>query len=383
MNRIGLTRLGRRSAVALAFAIAALPAGGVRAAEMIGNCELFGTKGEFPFTPAQAGQLTVEANLPAPGWWNGDTPDTIKDGYEYCMAANIAIAPASTRSKVVNVAWDALVAGQTKDFDLALSQISITEERKKVVDFSVPYFSSDIGVMVKNGTKVDSASMKDLRIGVQQATTGADFVDKVLKPKQPAKVYPDTPSMFTALQAGQIDAAMTDTAIILGQAAVSNGGFAVVGQYSTGETYGAIYPKGSANETAIDKIIQAMKADGTLDKLSAQYLAATWAPILRRCPTSRHDGRRRSLEAARRGAGQPSSRGHAANAGSGAPQGAPSQPEAAKLLNVGRRTVRRARTVLDMGAPELVKAVETGEIKLGSAAVLATAPMADPGSRVL
>ena len=53
---------------------------------------------------------------------------------------------------VVNVAWDALVAGQTKDFDLALSEISITDERKKVVDFSVPYFNSDIGVLVKKGT---------------------------------------------------------------------------------------------------------------------------------------------------------------------------------------------------------------------------------------
>ena len=275
MNRTGL-RIGRRGVLGLAFAIAMLAAGGVQAAEMIGNCELYGNQGEAAFTPARAGQLTVEVNLPAPGWWNGDTPDTIKDGYEYCMAANIAHRAGLDKVKVVNVAWDALVAGQTKDFDLALSQISITDERKKVVDFSVPYFSSDIGVMVKTGTQLDSAAMKHQRIGVQQATTGADFVANVLQPDTPAKVFPDTPSMFTALQAGQIDAAMTDTAIVLGQAAVSNGGFEVVGQYATGETYGAIYPKGSPNEQAIDKIIEAMKADGTLDQLSAKYLAATW-----------------------------------------------------------------------------------------------------------
>ncbi len=276
MNKTRLTRPERRGALALAFAIAALAAGGAQAAEMIGNCELYGKKGEFPFTPAQAGQLSVEVNLPAPGWWNGDTPETIQDGYEYCMAANIAHRAGLDKVKVINVAWDALVAGQTRDFDLALSQISITDERKKVVDFSVPYFSSDIGVMVKAGTKVASAAMKDQRIGVQQATTGADFVANVLKPKTPAKVFPDTPSMFTALQAGQIDAAMTDTAIVLGQAAVSNGTFEVVGQYSTGETYGAIYPKGSPNEKVIDQIIEALQADGTLDKLAAKYLAATW-----------------------------------------------------------------------------------------------------------
>jgi polar amino acid transport system substrate-binding protein len=273
MNRRStLCALGGAFALAVAMALAG-PAG---AADMIGNCELTGQKGSIPFTPARPGQLTVEVNLPGAGWWNGDTPETIKDGYEYCMAANIAHRAGLDKVQVVNVAWDALVAGQTKNFDLALSQISITDERKKVVDFSVPYFSSDIGVMVKKGTKVDSASIKGLRIGVQQATTGADFVDQKLKPTTPAKVFPDTPSMFTALQAGQIDVAMTDTAIVLGQAAVSNGLFEVVGQYSTGETYGALYPKGSPNEAAIDKIITALINDNTLKQLAAKYLAAAW-----------------------------------------------------------------------------------------------------------
>ena len=62
----------------------------------------------------------------------------------------------------------------------------------KVVDFSVPYFSSDIGVLVKKGTDVDSSKIKGLRIGVQQATTGAMFVDEKLQPTTPAKVFPDT-----------------------------------------------------------------------------------------------------------------------------------------------------------------------------------------------
>ncbi len=262
------------SALATALMLAAAPV--ATAADMIGNCELTGEKGSIPLTPAVAGQLTVETSLPAPGWWNGDTPETIADGYEYCMAANIAHRAGFDKLEVVNVAWDALVAGQTKDFDLSLSQISITEDRKKVVDFSVPYFSSDIGVLAKKGTKVDEVSIKDMRIGVQQATTGADFVDQKLKPKTPASVYPDTPSMFTALQAGQIDVAMTDTAIVLGQAAESKGIFDVVGQYATGETYGALYPKGSPNAKTLDTIIENLIADGTLKALSAKYLTDTW-----------------------------------------------------------------------------------------------------------
>jgi polar amino acid transport system substrate-binding protein len=261
-------------ALAVTLGTAAIPT--AQAAEMIGNCEVSGQKGQFSMTPAVPGQLTVEVNLPAPGFWNGDTPDTIKDGFEYCMAANIAHRLGLDKVQVVNVAWDALVAGQTKNYDLALSQASITEERKKVVDFSVPYFSSDAGVLVKKGTAVDEDSIKKMQLGVQQATTGASFIDGTLKPEKPAKVFPDTTSMFTALMANQVDVAMTDTAIVLSQAAESNGRFEVVGQYKTGESYGAIYPKGSPNAGTLDQVIQSLLDDGTVKKLAGTYLADAW-----------------------------------------------------------------------------------------------------------
>ena len=270
-----MTMKGNALGAALVGAALALGAQ-AQAADMIGNCELYGMKGEASITPAIPGQLTVEVNLPAPGFWNGDTPESIKDGFEYCLAANIAHRLGLDKVGVVNVAWDALVAGQTRNYDLALSQASITDERKKVVDFSVPYFASDAGVLVKKGNTVDAQSIKAKRIGVQQATTGAAFVDAKLKPETPPKVFPDTPSMFTALMANQVDAAMTDTAIVLSQAAASNGKVEVVGQYTTGESYGGIYPKGSANAAALDKVIQSLLDDGTVKKLASKYLAEAW-----------------------------------------------------------------------------------------------------------
>ena len=122
----------------------------------IGNCDVVGPKGSIPIaSPAKAGQLTVEVSLPAPIWWNGDTPEAIKDGMEYCLAAEIAYRAGFEKVEVVNVGWDPLVTGQTSGFDLAMSEISITDERKKVVDFSVPYFSSDIGVL----TRTDKAEI--------------------------------------------------------------------------------------------------------------------------------------------------------------------------------------------------------------------------------
>lgn len=269
-----------RFGVALAaFTALATLSGLAQAADKIGNCEVTGKKGAYSITPAIPGQLTYETNLPAPGWNNGDTPETIKDGYEYCLAANVAWRLGLDKVVIKNVDFDALVAGQTKDFDIALSQISITDKRKEVVQFSVPYFDSDVGVLAKKGKKVASGDMKGLRIGVQQGTTGADFIADTVKPKTPAKVFPDTPAMFTALMANQIDVAITDTAIVVPQAATSGGKQVVVGQYSTGEKYGALFPKGSANAAVIDKVLAELVAEGVTKKLEAKYLSADMSKI--------------------------------------------------------------------------------------------------------
>ena len=258
------------AAALLAFSIPA------SAANMIGNCEVTGEKGSIPIaTPAKAGQLTVEVSLPAPIWWNGDTPEAIKDGMEYCMAAEIAWRAGYDKLEVVNVGWDALIAGQTSDFDLAMSEISITDDRKKIHDFSVPYFSSDIGVLVRKDAPVDEKSIKTAKIGVQQATTGAAFVQDKLGITD-VQVYPDQGDMFAALRAGQTDVAVTDTSIVLAEVVANPDKVEVVGQYKTGESYGAIYPKGNANNPTLDKIIQSMIDDGTVKKLGATYLAAAW-----------------------------------------------------------------------------------------------------------
>ncbi len=269
-------RLGARSiAGSLIFSAMllgmALPAN----AEKIGNCEVTGTKGSDPIKPVVPGQLTVQTTLPAPAWWNGDSPDTMKDGYEYCMAVDMAYRAGLDKVKVVKVSFDALVAAQNKDFDIALAEISITDKRKKVVDFSTPYFDSDIGVAIKQGTKYTPETVKDLRIGVMQGTTDANFVAQKLHPKE-VKVFSDTGVLSTALMSNQIDAALHDTSIMLGVATNSHGMIEVPYQYSTGESYGALHPKGSPNEAVFNKMIADMKKDGTLAALSKKYLADAW-----------------------------------------------------------------------------------------------------------
>jgi polar amino acid transport system substrate-binding protein len=258
-----------------AVAVMALAAP-VAAADMIGNCEVSGAKGAVPIAaPAKAGQLTVAVSLPAPIWWNGDTPESVKDGMEYCMAAEIAWRAGFDKMEVVNVGWDAMISGQTSGWDLVMSEISITEERKKVHDFSIPYFNSGMAILTRADAPVDPKNIKAAKVGVQQGTTGAAFAAEKLGVAEP-QVYDDQGSMFAGLRAGQIDAAITDTSITLAEEVATGGKSVVIGQYNTGESYGAIYPKGNANNATLDKIMQSMIDDGTIGKLGGKYLASAW-----------------------------------------------------------------------------------------------------------
>ena len=111
---------------------------------------------------------------------------------------------------------------------------------------------------------------------MQQATTGAAFATDKLGLTN-VQIYPDQGDMFTALRAGQIDAAMTDTSIVLAEEE-EHGRKVTWWSASTrpARAYGAIYEKGSANTATIDKIIQSMIDDGTMSKLGDKYLAAVW-----------------------------------------------------------------------------------------------------------
>ena len=225
---------------------------------------------------ADKGDLKVATSLPAPGIWTGDTPDTIKGGFEYDLAKDIAKKLGYSGVKVSNVSFDALVAGKVKDFDMALSQVSITPERAKVVSFSTPYFRSDNGIMVQKGVKVrDAAAARKLKWGVQTGTTQQAFLKDQLKVTSKPRVYQETSQMFAALQAGQVDAVMTDTSILLAQAAQPGSTFDVVGQFKTNTgLYGALFPKGSKLRAPVNKAIKSLKADGTLDQLIQTNLVA-------------------------------------------------------------------------------------------------------------
>lgn len=247
-----------------------------------GNCAPTGEAGSISLTTAEPDTLIVATVLPNPGWWNGTSPEETKDGFEYCVAANIAHRAGLKHLKVMNLAWDQLISGAATGYDIAMASASATDERRKVFDFSQNYFSANLGVATKVGADVTAENLKTKRIGVVQGNLGADWVINSLQPTAEVSQFPGGPELLGAIMADQVDAIMTDTTLLLTGIAATGGALEVVGQYNTGWGVNVITPKGSVNTPAVDAAVGEMVADGTLNTLSTTYLT----PLFGKDPNS-------------------------------------------------------------------------------------------------
>lgn len=237
-----------------------------------GDCEVTGTAGEYTLETKAEGMLLMKADLPSLGWYNGDKVEDIRSGFDFCLLVNIAHRAGIDNVKLQMASFDGLVAGKAGDMDLSLNQITITDERKKVMDFSDPYFQSTAGILVKKGSTVSEATLAKSHLGVKQGTVGQLLVSDTIKPTKAPAVFPGDSEMQAGVLAGSVDAGIQDLSIVLGAAMQSKGKLEVVGQILTDEAYGIMMEKGSPNLATINKILADLTADGTLDKLSAAYL---------------------------------------------------------------------------------------------------------------
>jgi polar amino acid transport system substrate-binding protein len=219
--------------------------------------------------------LTVGTELPAPPFWIGDDYDSITGGFEVDLAKEIAKQLNVPNVKFVEMPFTGLVAGQRCRCDIDFSQVTITDDRAKVVKFTTPYFEANQGILVKKGTNVSSmADAKALRWGAQTNTTGASYIADTIKPATEAQIFDRTVDAFQALNAGQIDAVLLDTPIVLG--AVENKqvrNAEVVGRFKTGEVYAAVLNRGSGNLEAFNTVIRQLESEGFVDQLYRKYFA--------------------------------------------------------------------------------------------------------------
>ncbi|MEP7204295.1 MAG: transporter substrate-binding domain-containing protein, partial [Ilumatobacteraceae bacterium] len=217
--------------------------------------------------PVKPGVLSVVTSLPSPNFWGTSKaevdPDLIQSGIEYDMG-NMIASWCGLKMEFRNEGFDALVAGQIdpNSYDITLSQVTIRDDRAKVVDLGVGYFQADQGLLVNKGTTVTSwDDMKKLTIGVQASTTAEFYITTDEKPGwklDNVKSFPDLASAYAALSAEQVDGILIDTPINLGQAAQSDGKQEVVVQFKTGDVYGALFGKGNGKKEIFDPVIQSM-----------------------------------------------------------------------------------------------------------------------------
>jgi polar amino acid transport system substrate-binding protein len=262
---VGGKLLALALALILSLALAACGGGGDEAGGTTA------TAGPSGFRTRSPGILTVATELPNPPFVLGDDLDHLKGGFEVDMVDEIAERLGVERVEWVGFPFTMLVAGSRCPCDFAVNGVSILPDRQQRVDFSSPYFTANQGVLVRKGTAVTGvADARQLHFGVQEATSGAAYLERTLKPMKPPRAFGSTTAAFTALRAGQVDAVMSDVPIVV-DAAATYPGLAVVGQFKTDEQYGAVLAKGSPNTRPLSRVIDQLRDDGVLDQLFQKY----------------------------------------------------------------------------------------------------------------
>jgi polar amino acid transport system substrate-binding protein len=239
------------------------------------------------------GKLTIATSQPAYAPWVEDNKPQSGKGFEAAVAYAVADKLGFSKSDVVWVRddFDKSIAPGPKDFDLNLQQFSITDERKKAVDFSSPYYETSQVVITTGKSKAaDATSIADLKgllIGAMTGTTSYTDAVADIAPTQQVQAFNSNDDAVTALKAGQVDAIVVDlpTGFYITGAELDDG--KIVGQLpavkgDTGDQFGIVLPKGSTLTAKVSAAVDALQKDGTLAQLEQKWLNSQGnAPLLK------------------------------------------------------------------------------------------------------
>ena len=223
-------------------------------------------------TTVEAGKLTMATNAAFPpyemttdaGEFEGIDVDTAK-----AIAEKLGL-----ELQIDDMDFDAaLLSVQQGKADIVMAGVTVTDERKAVMDFSDSYATGIQSIIVPEGS--DIASPDDLagkKIGTQRGTTGYiycsdDFGDSNVV------AYDDGLTAVQALKNGQVDAVVIDNAPAQ-EFVAANPGLKVLDTSYAEEDYAIGMAKGSALEDAVNKALEELKADGTLQAIVDKYINA-------------------------------------------------------------------------------------------------------------
>ena len=222
--------------------------------------------------------LTVATDKPVyPPWFVNNKP-TNGQGYESAVAYAVAAQLGFPKSQVTWAyePFNSSYAPGPKKFDFDINEISYSAARAQAVTFSDSYYDVQQALVALKSspivTKHSPADLKTYIYGDQVGTTSLQFINSQIQPTHTPKVFETLNDVKQALQTKQIAALVTDTPTAE-FITTEIPGSTVVAQFpSTGEHYGLLFAKGNQLVTCVNKALATLKGNGTLAKLTAQYL---------------------------------------------------------------------------------------------------------------
>ncbi|NLM97981.1 MAG: basic amino acid ABC transporter substrate-binding protein [Halanaerobiaceae bacterium] len=178
--------------------------------------------------------------------------------------------------EVKDISFDSLIAAlKSGNIDIIAAGMTITDARKEVVDFSIPYYSANQSVIVQNDSDDDiTVLFGNHKIGVQTGTTGDLWVTETLKDKGiltgEIKRYDTFVYVINDLVNGNLDGVVLDTPVAKRYSEIKP--VNIVAEIITGEEYGIAVNKGNTElMNKINEGIEELIENGTMDQLIAKY----------------------------------------------------------------------------------------------------------------
>ncbi len=220
----------------------------------------------------KAGVLKVGSDTTYPPFEWIDTKTGKAQGFDVDLA-NLIAKKLGVKAEIITTDWGGIIpALNSGKFDVIISAMTITDARKKKIDFSIPYYDSGqiIAVRKDNNTIKGPNDLSGKTVGVQTGTTGEEAAKKI--PGVKIKEYPDIQYAFADLEKGRIDAVVNDFPVSAFYAK-GHPDVKLVGKLFTIEHYGIAFRKSDEKdlENAINKILKEIKSDGEYDQIYEKW----------------------------------------------------------------------------------------------------------------
>lgn len=178
----------------------------------------------------------------------------------------------------VNTAWEGIFTSLNGKNDIVISAVTITDDRKKEMDFSDQYFESTNYIAISETSSIKSlADLKGKTVAVQQGTTGDEVLTKFLgKDYTGIKRFKGTPEAFLELRNGKADAAVADSGVVANYIKNNPDAKLVIVKDPTfpKEGYGIAVAKGNTElQTKINEGLKKIKENGDYDKIYKSYFS--------------------------------------------------------------------------------------------------------------